>query len=170
MAYLLDADVFIRAKNLHYGFDFCPAFWDWLIAENAADKVFSIEKVDGDLQAGDDDLSQWAKARGSAFFLPLDSSVVPAMGKVSQWVSDTKGNGTRYTPAAISTFLQASDYYLVAQALAGGLVVVTHETPAPLAMHRVKIPDACIGLKVQFMNPHDMLRRERARFVLGKKP
>ena len=22
MAYLLDADVFIRAKNLHYGFDF----------------------------------------------------------------------------------------------------------------------------------------------------
>jgi hypothetical protein len=24
MAYLLDADVFIRAKNLHYGLDFCP--------------------------------------------------------------------------------------------------------------------------------------------------
>ena len=30
MAYLLDANVFIAAKNLHYGFDFCPAFWDWL--------------------------------------------------------------------------------------------------------------------------------------------
>ena len=27
MAYLLDSDVFIRAKNDHYGFDFCPAFW-----------------------------------------------------------------------------------------------------------------------------------------------
>jgi len=26
MAYLLDADVFIRAKNLHHGFDFYPAF------------------------------------------------------------------------------------------------------------------------------------------------
>ena len=25
--YLLDANVFIQAKNLHYGFDFCPAFW-----------------------------------------------------------------------------------------------------------------------------------------------
>lgn len=24
MAYLLDSDVFIQAKNLHYGFDFCP--------------------------------------------------------------------------------------------------------------------------------------------------
>ena len=31
MAYLLDANVFIQAKNLHYGLDFCPAFWDWLI-------------------------------------------------------------------------------------------------------------------------------------------
>ena len=31
MPYLLDANVFIQAKNLHYGMDFCPAFWDWLI-------------------------------------------------------------------------------------------------------------------------------------------
>jgi Domain of unknown function (DUF4411) len=29
MGYLLDANVFIQAKNLHYGFDFCPAFWEW---------------------------------------------------------------------------------------------------------------------------------------------
>ena len=36
MAYLLDADVFIRAKNLHYGLDFCPAFWDWLDRRNEA--------------------------------------------------------------------------------------------------------------------------------------
>ena len=25
MAYLLDANIFIQAKQLHYGFDFCPA-------------------------------------------------------------------------------------------------------------------------------------------------
>jgi hypothetical protein len=30
MAYLLDTNVFIEAKNRHYGFDFCPAFWDWI--------------------------------------------------------------------------------------------------------------------------------------------
>ncbi|MGH3228502.1 MAG: DUF4411 family protein [Streptosporangiaceae bacterium] len=24
MPYLLDSDVFIQAKNLHYSFDFCP--------------------------------------------------------------------------------------------------------------------------------------------------
>ena len=51
MAYLLDADVFIRAKNLHYGLDFCPAFWDWLIAGNAAGKVFSQHFCVGNLDS-----------------------------------------------------------------------------------------------------------------------
>jgi hypothetical protein len=45
MAYLVDADVFIQAKNLHYGLDFCPAFWEWLVNRNAAGHVFSIERV-----------------------------------------------------------------------------------------------------------------------------
>lgn len=36
MAYLLDANTFIQAKNLQYGFDFCPAYWDWLAQNNTA--------------------------------------------------------------------------------------------------------------------------------------
>ena len=28
-SYLLDSNLFIQAKNHRYGFDFCPAFWDW---------------------------------------------------------------------------------------------------------------------------------------------
>ena len=52
MAYLLDANVFIQAKNLHYGLDFCPAFWDWLIEANGANTVFSIEKVGDEIEAG----------------------------------------------------------------------------------------------------------------------
>ena len=55
MAYLLDANVFMQAKNLHYGLDFCPAFWDWLIARNTEDLLFSIERVEAEIQAGDDD-------------------------------------------------------------------------------------------------------------------
>jgi len=45
MTYVLDANVFIQAKNLHYGFDFCPAFWDWLDSQAASAAVMSIEKV-----------------------------------------------------------------------------------------------------------------------------
>lgn len=69
MAYLLDANVFIQAKNLHYGLDFCPAFWEWLVTKNDAQQVFSIEKVGDEIDAGDDELSEWAKARDGRFFL-----------------------------------------------------------------------------------------------------
>jgi len=161
MAYLIDADVFIQAKNLHYGFDFCPAFWHWLIDNNTAGKVFSIDKIANELEAGDDDLTSWAQNEGNGLFLNTDSSVVPHLGDVSLWVSTQN-----YVPAAVSTFLQVADYYLVAHAKARGYTVVTHER-AENSLRRIKIPNVCVGLGIQFMTPYEMLRVERARFVLG---
>jgi hypothetical protein len=163
MAYLLDANVFIQAKNLHYGLDFCPAFWEWLIASNAAGVVFSIEKVGDEIEAGGDDLSAWARERGSAVFLRPDAAILPALGAVSAWA-----NGQNYEPAAVSTFLQVADYYLVAHALAHGYTVVTHEIPSD-SRKRIKIPNACIGVGLKFMTPYEMLRVERAKFVLAAK-
>lgn len=82
MAYLLDANVFIQAKNLHYGLDFCPAFWEWLIANNKGANVFSIEKVGDEIAAGGDDLSDWAGNCGDGFFLKPDAALLPAQGTV----------------------------------------------------------------------------------------
>jgi hypothetical protein len=161
MAYLLDANVFIQAKNLHYGLDFCPAFWDWLIGHNTAGRVFSIEKVGDEVEAGGDELATWAAARGTGFFVKPDAAMLPALGRVSVWAA-----GQHYDPAAVNTFLQVADYYLVAHALAHGHTVVTHEI-ASTSTKKIKIPDACIGLGIKCMTPFEMLRRERARFVLG---
>ncbi len=161
MAYLLDANVFIQAKNLHYGMDFCPAFWDWLIAANAAGRVFSIEKVGDEVQAGGDSLSAWSKERGSGFFLKPNAALLAALGSVSAWAA-----GQGYEPAAVNTFLQIADYYLVAHALAHEHTVVTHEVPS-VSTKKIKIPNACIGLSVKCMSPYEMLRLEHARFVLG---
>ena len=160
MAYLLDANVFIQAKNFHYGLDFCPAFWDWLIQANAAHAVFSIEKVGDEIQAGSDSLSTWAADRGPGFFLKPDPAVLPAFAAVSTWAT-----GQRYEPAAVSTFLQQADYYIVAHALAHGHTVVTHEK-VDQSVKRIKIPNACIGVGIKCMNPFEMLRLEHARFVL----
>lgn len=162
MAYLLDANVFIQAKNLHYGFDFCPAFWEWLSVNNTAKRVFSIEKVGDEIEAGEDDLAAWAEQRGSSFFLKPDSAILPALGSVSNWATTQS-----YEPAAVSTFLQVADYYLVAHALAHGDTVVTHEIASP-STKKIKIPNVCIGLGIKFMTPYEMLRHERARFVLGR--
>jgi hypothetical protein len=67
----------------------------------------------------------------------------------------------------VSTFLQVADYYLVAHALAHGHTVVTHEVAAS-SRKRIKIPTVCIGMDVKCMTPFEMLRVERARFVLGR--
>ncbi len=66
----------------------------------------------------------------------------------------------------MSTFLQVADYYLVAHAHAHQFTVVTHEVAAQTTK-KIKIPNACIDLGVKVMSPYEMLRVEKARFVLG---
>lgn len=163
MAYLLDANVLIQAKRLHYGLDFCPAFWDWLVDENQSGRVISIEKVSDEVEAGGDELSDWASHRGDGFFVKPDTALVDALARVSTWAT-SQG----YEPAAVNTFLQVADYYLVAHALAHDDIVVTHEIPST-SKKRIKIPDACLGLGVKFMTPFEMLRTSKARFVLPKR-
>jgi len=161
MTYLLDANVFIQAKNLHYGLDFCPAFWNWLIEKNAEGRVFSIDKVADEIAAGADELTLWMREQDDGLFRQTHPLVVAEFGKVSSWVM-----GQGYEPAAINTFLQVADFYLIAHALAEKHVVVTHEVPTN-SIKRVKIPNVCAGLGLRFMTPYEMLRREQARFVLA---
>ncbi len=161
MAYLLDANVFIEAKNRFYGLDFCPAFWDWLTVKNGEGRVFSIEKISDEINAGDDALTEWARDRDDGFFLRPDPPVGRALGQANEWVIEQG-----YDPAGITTFMEGADCYLVAQALAAGHDVVTLETPSA-SRKKVKIPNVCIGLGIRCMTPFEMLRNEHARFVLG---
>lgn len=161
MAYLIDTDIFIAAKNLHYGMDFCPAFWDWLVAANAAGKLVSIEAVYDDLADSTDELATWAKARPPGFFVPPAEVDLTALGRVTEWIN----NHQTYTAAAKQTFLGCSDYFVVAQALAGGHTVITHEKPEN-SVNRVKILNVCVALNVKYLSCWHMLRTERARFVL----
>ncbi len=160
MSYLLDANVFISAKNLHYGLDFCPAFWEWLIHGAHTGTVFSIDKVRDEIEAGGDELSEWARGPGQALFHRTHGALAPQLGQVSNWTM-----AQQYPPAATNIFLQGADYYLLAHALAGEHTVVTHEVGSP-SLNRIKIPNVCLGLGVRFMTPYRMLSIERARFVL----
>jgi hypothetical protein len=161
MAYLLDANVFIEAKNRHYSFDFCPAFWSWLEREHASRKVFSIPKVAEELARGADDLARWAAELSPGFFLSTGPAELIQFAKVANWVSSSGRD-----PGAIARFLSGADAYLVAHALATGWRVVTHEL-ASTSLKKVKVPDVCSALGVQVMSPFAMLRQERARFELG---
>lgn len=161
--YLLDTDVFIKAKKFHYGFDFCPAFWDWVADQNQAGKVASIEEVLAELCRGDDELKDWANDRGDEFFLKPDGDVMMASMEVSGWAKV----GT-YTQAAVSSFFDAADYWLVAHALGQNWTMVTHEVPG-YSDNKIKIPDVCKSLEIECLNPFEMIRKEQPRFVLERK-
>jgi hypothetical protein len=162
MAYLLDANIFIQAKNLHYGFDFCPAFWTWLDEKLQSGVVASVSQVGDELIDGTDDLAVWAKERKHSLFPAPEPSVLGALTKVSAWAT-----GGGFDQAAVNTFLQIADSFLVAAALAHGHTLVTHELPSN-SLKKIKIPTACLSLGVPFCSPYQMLRKEKARFILGR--
>jgi hypothetical protein len=159
MRYLLDSNSFIQPKNTSYPFDVVPSYWDWLVESNKRGVVFSIEKVEAELLAQQDDLSRWVKARGAAFFLKPDSGIHPELKAVAEWVE----NHTPYTEAAKQAFFGSADYYLIAQARAEGFIVVTFEKHEN-SVHRVKIPSVCDGVGVKCCNLYKMLKDEGARF------
>lgn len=161
MAYLLDSDVFITGKNLYYGMEICPGFWEWLDVQHAAGKVFSIEKVKDELLEAKDELSDWARERGEDFFLPPDDKLIVALQEVTKWAQ-----GPRFKPAAIQKFMTGADLFLIAHAKAHGHTVVTLEAPAPDATAAIKIPTACLALQVKCIDTFQLLRREQAKFVL----
>jgi Domain of unknown function (DUF4411) len=159
MMYLLDSNVFIQAKNEYYGFDIVPAFWVWLIAANQAGTVFSIGKVRDELLDYEDELSDWARARDQAagFFLEPDDAVLEGLKDVAQWAQTQA-----FTPGAVNEFLSSADFYLVAHAFVHGHTAVTQEVYEPAITRRIKIPNACQGLGVPWMNTYNMLRTEGA--------
>ena len=160
--YLLDTNVFIEAKKRHYGFDIVSAFWEWLIQDNQAGKVASIEAVLLELKSKKDELSNWAQERGNGFFLRQDIATIRARTDVSNWAFTQD-----YTERARAKFLTVADHKLVAHALAQKSVVVTHEVRDDNARNRVKIPNACMAFGVEWMDPYEMLRREEAKFILA---
>lgn len=162
MAFLIDSDVLIEAKDRYYGFDFCPGFWNWLVQQQAAGAACSVEKVGQELAAGNDDLSIWAAAQGATFFLSPDAGTVAAMATVSAAVNAMRVGTQPYLPAAVNTFLGSGDYYLISHALAHGHIVVTHETghssSQQASVKRLKIPDVCDAVGVLSISPFKMLR------------
>ena len=94
------------------------------------------------------------------FFFKPDEAVLKALAEVSRWVNEQD-----YEEGGKNIFLQEADYYLVAQAKAKEYIIVTHEKPSD-SKKKIKIPDVCIGLQIKCVTVYEMLRAERARFIL----
>lgn len=165
MAYLLDANVFIQAKNAYYDFRFCPAFWDWIDSATAGGSVLSVEAIRDELIDYGDELSGWVRDRRSSLFLATSEPTLASLQTLSTWAEERRTAG-RYSQAAVSEFLASGDYQLIAAAHAENHIVVTHER-SKNSLNHIQIPDVCAPHGVRCISPFEMLRVENARFVLG---
>lgn len=165
--YLVDADVFITAKNLYYAFDLCPGFWDGLIHHHRDERIFSIDRVRSELLAGPktEDLVQWVrKDVPKGFFLDVDSDdVTGAYTEIMMWAQ----RHPQYFDYAKAKFATGADGWLVAYSQVHGATVVTNEQSAPQSKREIKLPDVCEHFGVEYDNIFAMLKKLSVRFDLA---
>lgn len=149
MAFVLDSNILIQAKNEYYAFDICPGFWELLEREAAAGNLLSIEQVFDEIQDGKDELAEWVAGRREQ------------VSEVSQWVMSAD-----YKDAAKRDFLANADPFIIAFAKANGHIVASHEVHIEGERRKVKIPTVCSALGVECVRTFDMLRALGAKFVL----
>lgn len=162
--YVMDADVFISAKNQYYAFEICPGFWNSLIQHYKAGNVHSIDGVRSELLAGrkTEDLVRWVRndLPNRFFFSTDDEDVVAAYADVMLWVQ----RSAQYFDRAKAKFATEADGWLVAYGMVHGDVVVTNEQPRPDARNRILLPDVCTQFNVTCKDTFFMLRDLGIRF------
>lgn len=154
MGYLFDTNIFIRSKN-EMPADIWPTFWARMIDIVNSGEVYTSEKVKEEIARGNDELTQWMKNNApESFYCPVDADVITKYAQVLNWANGIE----RFTPEALGQFATVADAYLVATAAAKGLTIVTYETSDPRCKRRVKLPDACIAMGVNYCDLNAALR------------
>ncbi len=158
--YVIDSNFFIEAHRANYPLDVAPSFWNKVKQLAFEGKIISIDKVKKEIYQNEDALKQWCAANLPKDFFVDSSHVMVEYTQVAAW---SASRTPAYLQNALAEFLDAdeADAHLVAFVLAdkSNRVVVTQEKSEPNKINRVKIPDACKALNVQFVNVIEMFRQ-----------
>lgn len=163
--FVLDSNFFIQAHRMNYPLDIAYSFWNKVKQLAEQGKIISIDKVKNELYDKNDELESWCKNNLPDNFFKDTSKVMVEYGKVSAWaISKNK----HYLPNALNDFLDAdeADAFLIAYALADNTnrIIVTHEISNPNQKNKIKIPEPCNALEVQFCNTIEMFRKLKETF------
>lgn len=142
--------------------DICPAYWNWLDKQFDLGFAASIQMIGEELKNGNDELSEWAKARPEHFINNDDIETQEVFINIVQIVMTGD-----YNIANRDNFLDKADPWIIAKAKTLNATVVTHEV-SQLSTKKVKIPDICKQFNVPCLNTFQFLRELDAKFVLEK--
>jgi hypothetical protein len=158
--YIADSNFFIQAHRVSYPLDIAFSFWNKVKQLANSGKIISIDKVKDELFDKNDALEEWC-----SFNLPVDffKDTSNEMAAYSQVINWAVSKSDHYLPNAINEFLDSNeaDAFILAYALAdsNNRIVVTQEISEPYRKNKVKIPEVCHALNVQYINMMDMFRQ-----------
>jgi hypothetical protein len=162
MAYLMDSNAFIQAKNQFYRFSFCPGYWDWIAQEHGAGRLFSVEKVEEELKERADELSEWAQNTAPAgFFVAPSLQVATTQAVIARWV-----NAQPFAQDEKVRFLGGTDPWLIAEAIDSGRTIITFEQLVPANSSKVKIPNVAANFGAQWASLYDAIELSGAQLRL----
>jgi len=164
MKYLLDANIFIQAQNLHYAMDFCPAFWDFLKQEATNKTLVSTDMVYDELKYHNDKVSQWVIENRDLLFT-ISSEIEEIQIKLGEIANFVTSHNT-YKESEKERFMAGADPWIIATASVMELTIVTHEILVPSNSTKVKIPNVAKEFDVTCINPYKMIRDLGVQFVL----
>ncbi len=161
MKYCLDTNVFIQAWNGYYGYDFFPDYWNSLDKLALEGVVFATEEVKREIEEADDDLKQWLSTR-QHFFKSIND-------KVQECLSEIFEDPTHHRLVDSVKGRSKADPWVIAHAMAEGAIVVTKEEFAPQTTKRIKIPNVCENMGVEWMNDYSLIRELGFNFSVKNK-
>lgn len=145
MLYLLDANVFITAKNTYYPIDRVPEFWEWLVYQGGQGNIKIVQEVYDEINGGDDDLSLWAKEDETVNALLLDEAVdVDLLREVTE-----QGYANDLTDDEVEKL--GRDPFLIAYAMSdieSRTVVTTEVSSTKKQRANKRVPDVCNNFNV----------------------
>lgn len=155
--YLLDTNILIDAHRRLYPFDIAPGFWDQLL-DKASDRVVIIEKVNDEIMAGEDQLTNWYSENKSRFIIRTipDQPVMAAYTRIINSINDSD----MFKQAAKDEFASIADSWLCAYGLAYNYTIITNEIYKANIRKRIPIPNICREFNINYIDLLKFMREE----------
>ncbi len=160
--YCLDANVLIQAWQKYYSPKFCPGYWEVLNALGAEGRVFIVEEVYNEITNTEDDLSAWLKASS----IPVRKIT----GNVTKCLQDIYAKDPAHKMLVDNTKARSlADPWVIAHALSEGATVVTKEEKVTaLNSNKIKIPNVCDNMGLEWLNDFDFVAEMNIQFSCSR--
>jgi len=157
MKYCLDTNVLIQAWNWYYAPDICSSYWNCLESLIEKGDIFIPEEVFREIEKEDDQLLVWVKQHKEIFVHEINQDVEECIKKVYE-------NPSHHRLVDTLKSRSLADPWVIAHAMAESAVVVTKENIELRSRNRIRIPNVCDDLKIEWINDFEFIRRMGIKF------